>query len=143
MKNDLVLNKDKILKLIGLFDEALTELYSLKQIDKDTLLKSRDKYAMEHLFYRLAMISIDICFHIASRLQRRVPETYKDCFSVLNEAGIISTATKRKLAELAGLRNLIAHVYWDIDYDKLYNYLNKLTQLENFRNTVLNLIKVG
>jgi len=141
MKNDLVLNKDKLLKLIGLFDEALTELHSLKQLDKETLLKSRDKYAMEHLFYRLAMISIDICFHIASRLQRRIPETYKDCFAVLNEADIISAETKKKLAELAGLRNLIAHIYWDIDYDKLYDYLNELTQLEDFRNTILGLLE--
>ena len=75
-------------------------------------------------------------------MQRCSPETYKDCLVILNEADIISTETKKKLAELAGLRDLIVHIYWDRDYDKLYDYLNELTQLKDFQNTILNFIKV-
>ncbi len=141
MKKDLELNRDKILKLIGLFDEAMTELSLLKTEPKEKIITTRDKYVLEQLFYRIAMISIDLCFHITASLCGKVPDTYKGCFKILAENRIISPELEKKLGQLASLRNLIAHVYWDLDYEKLYNYLNHLDTLNAFKKSILKLIQ--
>ena len=139
MKKDLKINRDKLLKLIGFFDEAMTELDSLKKEPKEKVISSRDRYVLEQLFYRSAMISIDICFHLAASLKGRIPDTYKGCFQILAEEGIINIEMKNRLLELAGLRNLIAHVYWNIDYERLYDFLNNLESLKKFRSLILQL----
>lgn len=141
MRKDSGLNVDRLLKLLGLLDEALKELKDLRKVDRNTLLTSRDRFAMEQLFYRAGMISIDICFHLAAFKGSRVPETYRDCFSVLMEAGVIDADLKHYLSELAGLRNFLAHVYWDIDYERLYGFLEELEPLERFRDAVLQFLK--
>ncbi len=141
MKKDLKINRDKLLKLIGFFDEAMTELDSLKKEPKEKVISSRDRYVLEQLFYRIAMISIDICFHLAASLKGRIPDTYKGCFQILAEEGIINIEMKNRLVELAGLRNLIAHVYWNIDYGRLYDFLDDLEQLKEFRAVIIDLVR--
>ena len=131
------LNKDKILKLLSLFDEAFVALTAIKGEPKEKILSSRERFAMEQLYYRLAMSTIDICFHLVAKRRGKVPDTYKNCFQHLSEAGLIDVEIKQRLTELAGLRNLIAHVYWELDYERLYDYLDELESLEGFREMVL------
>jgi len=141
MKIGLGLNKDRLLKLIGIFDEAHDGLLSLKDIPKEKVLSSRDRYVLEHLFYRLAMSTIDMCFHLPTRVGGKVPDTYKKCFDILFEHGIIDRSTRDLLGELAGLRNLIAHVYWELDYELLYDYIEQVPKLVAFRDAVIHLIE--
>ena len=137
----MALNKDKILRLLGLFDEAFDGLMTIKKEPKEEILSSRERFALEQLFYRLAMTAIDICFHIVARCKGKVPDTYKNCFQHLLEEGLIDANTKQKLSELAGLRNLIAHVYWELDHERLYDYLDELESLEVFRQMVLKVLE--
>ncbi len=57
------------------------------------------------------------------------------------EAGIIDMEQGKRLEELAGLRNVIAHVYWDIDYARLYDFITELDSVEDFRNRIMCLLK--
>ncbi len=141
MKKDLGLNRDKILKLIGFLDEALRELNSLGGKEKGQVVSSRDRFALENLFYRLSMVCIDICFHVASKIGGKVPDSYRGCFRQLVEAGIIDMEHGKRLEELAGLRNVIAHVYWDIDYARLYDFISELGTVEEFKNRIIALVE--
>lgn len=140
MKKDLELNRDKILKLVGIMDEALRELKFLGSKDKGQVVSSRDRFALENLFYRLSMVCIDICFHVASKIKGRVPDSYRGCFRQLVEAGIIDLEQGRRLEDLAGLRNFLAHVYWDIDYARLYDFISELDSIEDFKNRIIALV---
>ena len=62
-----MINKDKLLRFIGILDETLGELKAISELDKAQVLSSRDRFAMENLFYRLAMACIDICFHVVAK----------------------------------------------------------------------------
>ena len=46
-----------------------------------------------------------------------------------------------KLKELAGLRNVIAHVYRDVDYSQLYDFLGDLECVQDFRGMILKLLE--
>ena len=105
-------------------------LYIIAYDIPDDRRRTDPRFALEQLFYRLAMSAIDICFHLVAKRKAKVPDTYKNCFQHLLEEGLIDVETKQKLTELAGLRNLIAHVYWELDYERLYDYLDELESLE-------------
>ncbi|MEA2084483.1 MAG: DUF86 domain-containing protein [Thermodesulfobacteriota bacterium] len=140
MRNVSGLNRDKVLRLLGILDEALAELVNIRRIEKADVLSSRDRFALEDLFYRLGMAAIDICFHVAAKSGGKVPGTYKDCFAELVSLGFLDPALADKLKELAGLRNVIAHMYWDVDYSQLYDFLSDLECVQDFRGMVLKLL---
>ncbi|MCJ7622965.1 MAG: DUF86 domain-containing protein [Anaerolineaceae bacterium] len=67
-------------------------------------------------------VSIETCINIANHLiateKLRTPKDYRDSFQVLNETGILADDLTHTMRELAGLRNLLVHLYWDVD-DKM------------------------
>ena len=137
--NDSTINKDKMLRLVSHLDQALEELDALAQIDKATVLATRERFAMEQLFYRAAMCCIDLCYHIVSRNREPVPETYRGCFKQLVLSGMIPPELGAQLEKLASLRNMIAHAYISLDYGRLYDYLNELDELRQFRDVVISI----
>lgn len=135
------INKDKIIKLVGILDETIRELKAVSRLPKEKILASRDRFAMENLFYRMAMASIDICFHIVSKKSGNVPGTYRECFTELVTLGLLDPDIAEKMDALAGLRNIIAHAYSSMDYDLHYDFLNELDKVEIFRNRMLSMVR--
>ena len=45
--SDSTVNKDKVLRLVSHLDQALRELDDLAQIDRATILSTRDRFAMD------------------------------------------------------------------------------------------------
>ena len=142
MRNGLKLNRDKILRLIAHLDEALGELEAISHLDRAKVIATRDRFAMEQLFYRVAMICIDLCYHLISRSSGTVPETYRGCFAEMVTKGMIPEELGKELENLAGLRNIIAHAYIPVDYGRLYDYLNCLGQIKKFREIVLDMARI-
>lgn len=50
-----------------------------------------------------------------------VPSTYKDLFRRLADEHVITRDLAERLGLAAGLRNLIAHQYGDLDFDKVFS----------------------
>ena len=95
---------------------------------------------MENLFYRLAMACIDMCFYVVAKKAGRVPGTYRECFGELVTLGILDPGLAGKLDKLVGLRNVIAHAYWSMDYGLLYDFLSELEEIKRFRDEILALV---
>lgn len=73
---------------------------------------------------------INIAHHIIATSKLRSPQDYKDTFTVLNEAGIIPDEAAPTMRELAGLRNLLVHLYWDVDDRMIYEGIR--SELDDF-----------
>jgi uncharacterized protein YutE (UPF0331/DUF86 family) len=68
----------------------------------------------------------------------RAPQDYKDNFSVLSEAGILPDGFTRTMREPAGLRNLLVHLYWDVDDQVMYEAIrSELSDFETFVGYIL------
>jgi uncharacterized protein YutE (UPF0331/DUF86 family) len=59
--------------------------------------------------------SIDIATEIIAKRGLRRPTSYRDTFGILAEEGILSMDLARTLSDLAGFRNVLVHIYWDLD----------------------------
>jgi uncharacterized protein YutE (UPF0331/DUF86 family) len=66
---------------------------------------------------------IDICEMIISSEKLKRPDTYREVIMVLGQHDILPIGFARKLAPAAGFRNVLVHMYADIDLEKLYSHL--------------------
>ncbi len=81
--------------------------------------------------------ALSICNHIAARLEKKIPESYSDCFIILGEEGVLSRDLSKRLARMAKFRNMLVHIYWEIDNAKIYEIIhNDLKDLEEFTGEV-------
>ena len=87
--------------------------------------------------YLAAQAAIDLAEAVISFKKFRKPTTLRESFDILQEEKIITINLAEKMGRMAGFRNIIAHDYVDIDYDKVYDILqNRLIDIEEFLEVV-------
>lgn len=68
---------------------------------------------------------IDIASHIIAACGFRKPADAADLFVVLGEEAILPDEFVARLNSMVGFRNILAHMYWLIDYDRVYDSLQR------------------
>ncbi len=85
---------------------------------------------------------IDIANHIISEFRLPRPETYKESFETLWRHGYLEEGIYQKLADLAGFRNVLVHVYWGLDLERAYSILqDDIWIAEKFERIVKGLLE--
>jgi uncharacterized protein YutE (UPF0331/DUF86 family) len=119
------------LEQLGEYVSTLREYqpYDIEEIRDNRTLRGAVERYME---VSLACM-IDICEMIVSSEKLRRPDTYREVILVLGQHEILPEEFARKLAPAAGFRNVLVHMYADIDLEKLYSHLqNDIDDLELF-----------
>lgn len=80
--------------------------------------------AVERYLYLASQSTIDLAEIIIAYKKLRKPATMAESFHILREAGVISGELMKRLVQLTGFRNVIAHAYEDLDYDIVFNVLH-------------------
>jgi len=63
--------------------------------------------------------------------------TYRETFEILGQSELISEKLAEELSGLAGFRNVLVHIYWQLDLDQVYGILqNDLETLKSFLQEV-------
>ncbi len=128
------LNRDLIQQRFQDIRQSLERLERIKEIPKEAFLSNQD--TLDLACYRLLVAIeavIQICFHVCARQLQRVPEEYAEGFAILGEAGIIPPQLSRNLQKMARFRNLLVHLYWSVDYERLYDIIREnLDDLRQF-----------
>lgn len=83
-------------------------------------------YKIERLIELLVMCASDIAFQLLSARGELPPGSYRAAFLRLGEMGILDESLSRSLALGAGLRNILAHEYEEIDYRLLHESLPRI-----------------
>lgn len=95
---------------------------------------------------RFLQLAIESCLNIGNRLisllqfqkPDKAPETYADIFKTMKEIGIIDAEFSSRLVQMATFRNRLVHLYWEIDRNTLYQFLQEnLDDFVLFRNCVV------
>ncbi len=131
----MTIDRERIVFLIGEIEKSLTILkeFSLKgreEVISDLKILGSIKY------YLIVAIEacIDISNHIIAKEHLGVPQTYSDCFKILQANNIISNQLAQKLINMAKFRNLLVHLYWDINDKKIYEILQ--SELDDFKEFI-------
>jgi len=124
-------DKERIVSLIGEIEKALSILKEYGQKEKKALIA--DLKSLGSVKYYL-MIAIEACVdignHIIAKERVGVPESYSDCFKMLGDKNVISRDLSEKLINMAKFRNLLVHLYWKVNDEKIYEILQ--SELDDF-----------
>ncbi len=87
---------------------------------------------------RAVQSTIDLAAHVIASEGLGVPDTIKDNFLRLEQAGIISNDLSKKLQAMVGFRNIAIHDYQAINVEILKTILSKhLKDLEEFYTVII------
>lgn len=104
-----------------------------EELQKNDLLKS----AMERNFQLAIESALDIGEIIISTRDFEKPEDYKDIILILQKNKIIPKEFAERFAKAASFRNILVHMYEEVDVRKLHDYLeNNLEDFNEFAKFV-------
>ncbi len=130
-----MVDRDKIEGLIRHLRQYTSYLRQIRDQDRQEFIKDPRSVGSARYYLQVSIEScINIANHIIATERFRAPKDYKDTFLVLNEAGVLPDDFTRTMRELAGLRNLLVHLYWDVDDEMLYDGIR--SQLDDFETFV-------
>lgn len=137
-------DKEGIVDHLRELNEALEDWRRYQSISFEQLKSDRDKRNMVlHAVLISIQASIDIANHLIAERKLRKPSTYRETFEILSENNIIHPELSMKLADLAGFRNIITHIYWQLDLEEVYSVLqNEFMSLKEFEKIIKNLVQL-
>lgn len=122
---------EKITKHLLLLDENLKKLKEEKKITLEEYLQN---YRTRAVVERLLQVVIEDCISIGNMIisfeNFKKPEIYADIFTELAHNKIISQELKDEFVKIARFRNMLTHIYWEIDNKLVYEIIQ--THLQDF-----------
>lgn len=135
--------QDIIENKISTIKKTLNVLKNYHDVSLDDLKDNFElRGSVERYLYIVTQATIDLAETIIAHKNLRKPREYKEAFEILDEANLIPQELSRKLQDMVGFRNALAHVYDNINYDTVIDVLrNKLKDIEIFIELAKN--KIG
>jgi len=126
-------NIDKLVLRLTKLDEFVLDLHKFKGITQEELEANTSKAREVDRTLELACECVlDISRLIVSDQRLKIPEDSKGYILALGEAGILDKDFAQEFSKIAGFRNILVHMYLDIDYaevaDKVNNKLDDFTK---------------
>lgn len=133
-----MVDPDVVVAKLGELHQRISRIEAHRPPDANAL--ARDADAMDLVSFNL-MLSVQVCLDIASHLIAdegwEPVTTLAKHFERLAEHGVLTETTAAAVAEAAGLRNIVAHVYAKADPDKIFlAATDGLDDLRNFAREV-------
>ena len=98
-------------------------------------MKNNKKYyrSLERSLYLSVQATIDLADAVVSLKKLRKPTSLSESFDILQEQNIIARDLTNKLVSMTGFRNVLAHGYTRVDFNRVYEILhNGLKDIEDF-----------
>jgi len=96
------------------------------------LADERVRLMTERCLELAAQICIDLGLQALAEKSAPTPESYADVFKTLGREGFIEEDLADRLAAAAKQRNLLVHLYLDVDDKKVFGALSHLDALRQF-----------
>ena len=137
------LGNDILNRLFSEMDEALQKLNGFSKFSKEEFLAQEGMIdAAKYDFIVAIEAMIDICNRIISVDKLGYPRDYSDMIRLMGEKGQFQENLVKQLIEMVKFRNLLVHLYWKVENEKLYDYLrNNLGDFEEFKSAIRHYLK--
>ena len=114
-------------------EQLLQDLRRLAKLDRDAFLADRAVQAQAERWLHLAAeCTIDLANHLIADRGWRTPTTNRETFQILAENKVLSSDLANRMEGWAGLRNILVHLYLQVDLEILSDILrNDLHELES------------
>lgn len=136
-------DKEGVIEHLREIEEAMEDWERYQSIPLDEIKKNRDKKNMVlHILLVSIQATIDLGNHLIAEYGFKKPSTYRETFEILSAENLIPSKLGKELADLAGFRNLMVHIYWKLNLEEVYEILQKdLDTIKKFKRIVKDLLR--
>jgi uncharacterized protein YutE (UPF0331/DUF86 family) len=117
--------------------ECLNKLEPFRDKARDEF--DKDPY-LRDIVERNLEVAIQCCIDMAHRIisieEAVKPTDYYEGFIILGQMKVLPIDFSKKIATMAGFRNILVHEYVGIDWDEVYRNLQSLSDLYEFAEFV-------
>lgn len=114
-------------------EELIERLEGVRAGGLDAYLAEAELRAMAERWLEVAVqVCIDLGTQIVVELSAPPPASYADVFTILGERAILPPELESRLADAARQRNLLAHLYMEVDDRAVFASLSHLDDLRRF-----------
>jgi len=126
--------EEKVSRKIGSMKKYVDFLRSYQSVTKERLEEDYElRSAIERNFHLAIESALDIGEIIISAEDFEKPEDYKSVILILGKHKVIPIDFAERFAKAVGLRNILVHMYEEVDIEKLHSYLqNNLGDFDEF-----------
>ncbi len=130
-------------RLFTEMNESLRKLRSLSKLSEAEFLGHYEKIDTAKYNFIVAIEAIiDICNRIISKRELGFPQDYSDVIKLMSQEGVLEGDLVGRLVEMVKFRNMLVHLYWKIENDRLYQYLKEnLGDFEAFKEAIRKYLK--
>ena len=136
----MTVDREVVVARIARIREELRRLQGIGEMTLDAFLASPlHQHATERELQVVVEACLDLGHHVIAREGMRRPGDYKEVFTILGEAGVVPASLVPRLRAMAGLRNVLTHMYLDVDAERVYGFATRdLGDVEAFVQAVVN-----
>jgi uncharacterized protein YutE (UPF0331/DUF86 family) len=128
-----LVDSDRAVTRLKRLREAIELLEGVREKGREAYLADPGLRAATERWLGLAVqICVDLGTQIAVEQLGAAPTNYADVFTTLGKEGLIESDLADRLAEAAKQRNLLIHLYLEIDDKKVFESLSHLDDLRQF-----------
>ena len=114
-------------------EELIERLDEVRRAGEDAYLADEQQRAATERWLQVAVqICIDLGTQLVTEQSARPPSDYADVFKILGEKKVIPSDLAERLSDAAKQRNLIVHLYMEIDDRSVFASLAHLDDLREF-----------
>jgi len=131
-------DKEKVSGRISSVEKYLKRLGELKIMGREQIIKREELLDSLVLnLYYVTQTTIDLADSVISYRGLRQPTSLSEHFEVLYEDKIIDRDLTERLVNMAKFRNVLAHNYGKLDYDKVFeNLYQNLGDIQKFLDII-------
>ena len=135
--------RPSLVRRIERINEGLNRLQTISKLSLSKYLSDRiSQLVVERDLHVMIEALLDIGQSIIAEMNWRVPSTYKEIATILYENKVLDSSEKEALEKLAGLRNILVHLYLRVDHELIFKNLNQyLYSIRKILSKLLRYIK--
>lgn len=124
---------DRVEARLQRLEQLIERLEEVRQAGEAAYLDDAQVRAATERWLQLAIqICIDLGTQLVSEQSARPPSDYAEVFEILGEKGVLSKELALRMGNAARQRNLIVHLYMEIDDRAVFASLSYLDDLREF-----------
>ena len=123
--------------IVNLLRSLKEQVGNLRQLQKFTLKELTDDFLRWNATLHLLQVSVehvtDICAHILAGTGKVVPDHHRQVIEKMGEGGPLPYDFSRRIAPMAGFRNIVVHHYLTVDPQRVDDILrNHVDDFDEF-----------